>query len=337
MSRRKEALREMLAPISEQARADQRAPKPAAKSGSLRAMGLSLQSLADEAGEAQALRDQLTAGDRIIELAPELIEPSFIKDRLTAPNASDLDELRASIAEHGQQVPILVRPMPDRDGYYQVAFGHRRLEVLRSLSKPVKAVIRQLTDEELVIAQGKENLERRDLSFIERALFAARLEDHGFERPALIAALAVHKGNLSTMIGVVRAIPEPLIKAIGPAPKVGRPRWEQLAELLRRGFVEWHAIIDSHAFFVLGSDARFDHILSAAMPKREGGDKHYVRGIDGVLLAGVEHAKGRVKLTIDEKSTSAFGTYLIDKLPELYAAFQRHEDAQAALSSSTQE
>lgn len=326
MIKRKDALREMLTPISEQTRADQRAPKPAAKSGSLKAMGLSLQSLVDEAGEAQTLRAQLTTGDRVVDLAPELIEPSFVRDRLAEPNSNELDELRTSIAEHGQQVPILVRPSPDREGYYQVAFGHRRLEVLRSLAKPVKAIIRQLTDEELVVAQGKENLERRDLSFIERALFATRLEDHGFERSALMAALAVHKGNLSTMISVIRAIPESLIEAIGPAPKVGRPRWEQLAELLQAGFVDWRSIVDSDKFIALGSDARFDCVLSAAMPKRAGTDKQCVRGLDGDLVADVEQAKGRVKLTIDEKSTASFGSYLIGKLPEIYAAFQRRGD-----------
>ena len=40
----------------------------------------------------------------------------------------------------------------------------------------MRAIIQALTDAELVIAQGKENAERRNLSFIERALFAANLD-----------------------------------------------------------------------------------------------------------------------------------------------------------------
>ena len=51
------------------------------------------------------------------------------------------------------------------------------------------------------------------------------LEDHGFDRSAVMASLALHKGNLSTMIAVARALPEQLIVAIGAAPKIGRPRW----------------------------------------------------------------------------------------------------------------
>ena len=38
-----------------------------------------------------------------------------------------------------------------------------------------------LTDEQLVVAQGQENSARTDLSFIEKALFAARLEEYGYD------------------------------------------------------------------------------------------------------------------------------------------------------------
>ena len=168
---------------------------------------------------------------------PTLIDPSFIRDRLGDANAAEFEA--SSQYCRVASKPILVRPSAHSQGRYQVAYGHRRLEALQRLGRPVKAIVRQLTDEELVVAQGKENLERRDLSFIERALFAARLEDRGFARSALIAALAVHKGNLSTMITVARSVPEQLILAIGPAPKIGRPRWALLSEMLSRSGEKW--------------------------------------------------------------------------------------------------
>jgi ParB family chromosome partitioning protein len=34
-----------------------------------------------------------------------------------------------------------------------------------------------------------------------------------------------------------------------------------------------------------------------------------------------------VSLTIDEKSTNAFGAFLVEQIPELYAAFRRRVDA----------
>ncbi len=35
----------------------------------------------------------------------------------------ELDSLVESIRQNGQQVPVLVRPHPERDGYYQIAYA----------------------------------------------------------------------------------------------------------------------------------------------------------------------------------------------------------------------
>jgi ParB family transcriptional regulator, chromosome partitioning protein len=43
------------------------------------------------------------------------------------------------------------------------------------------------SDLERVVAQGKENSERRDLSFIERAAFAIYFEQCGFEGSVILA------------------------------------------------------------------------------------------------------------------------------------------------------
>lgn len=40
----------------------------------------------------------------------------------------------------------------------------------------MKAIVRNLSDDELVVAQGIENTERANLSFIEQAFFAATLK-----------------------------------------------------------------------------------------------------------------------------------------------------------------
>ena len=323
MMKRRDALKEMLAPIAERPAPDPHVSRVPVKPGALKSMGLSLQSLSNEAEEAHALRERLEAGEVVIEIDPQAIVPSFIRDRLMEFPTVDVSDLEVSIAESGQQVPILVRPSSDRVGQYQVAYGHRRVEACRRLGRPVKAIVRRLTDQELVTAQGKENLEREDLSFIERAMFAARLEDRGFDRSVLMAALGVHKGNLSTMIAVARAVPEELILAIGPAPKVGRPRWEHLADMFRRSPGEWKALIGSADFVELPSDARFSRVLSALSPRSSQNSERVITDDEGRSLAQIEKKKDRVKLTIDDKSTSSFGTYLVEQLPEIYAAFRR--------------
>ncbi|MGH6858858.1 MAG: plasmid partitioning protein RepB, partial [Phyllobacterium sp.] len=328
MNKRKDALKAMLTPINEASQAERRQAKPTQKSGSLKAMGLSLQSLSDDADEAQALRDKLASAQYVIEIDPHLIDASFIRDRLDEFDSGDFQELKASIEEHGQQVPILVRPSPHREDRYQVAYGHRRLAALQAIGQPVKAIVKQLSDEDLIVAQGKENLERKDLSFIERALFAARLEAHGIERHALMAALSVHKGNLSTMIGVANSLPEDLIEIIGAAPKVGRPRWEQLAQLLQADAAPWKDKVDMERLLRLDSDARFALLLQSLKPKKAGSRAYPLKSGDGVSFARIEQLEGKTRVIVDEAITPEFGHYLISKLPEIYAAYLRGETSE---------
>jgi ParB family transcriptional regulator, chromosome partitioning protein len=327
LNKRRDALKAMLTPVSVSPSDDNHPLRQGGVSGSLKAMGLSLKNLSDEADEARALKAQLATGARVIELDPSLVDPSFVRDRLAEPEGEAFEVFKASLAADGQQVPILVRPAPNDEGRYQAAYGHRRLAALRALGQPVKAIVRELTDEQLIVAQGKENSDRRDLSFIERALFAARLEDRGFPRAALTAALSLQKGNLSTMISVARSIPEPLIVAIGPAPKVGRPRWEQLAALIVNDTRKWRMAIADPAFATADSDARFECILKSLIQRSEVRAPDIVRDQDGTPLAVVNHGKGRVRLTIESRHVPEFGDWLIVQLPEIYASFRRRADA----------
>jgi ParB family chromosome partitioning protein len=327
LNKRRDALKAMLTPVSVSPSDDSHPLRQGGVSGSLKAMGLSLKNLSDEADEARALKAQLATGARVIELDPSLVDPSFVRDRLAEPEGEAFEVFKASLAADGQQVPILVRPAPNDEGRYQAAYGHRRLAALRALGQPVKAIVRELTDEQLIVAQGKENSDRRDLSFIERALFAARLEDRGFPRAALTAALSLQKGNLSTMISVARSIPEPLIVAIGPAPKVGRPRWEQLAALIVNDTRKWRMAIADPAFVTADSDTRFECILKSLIQRSEVRAPDIVRDQDGTPLAVVNHGKGRVRLTIESRYVPEFGDWLIVQLPEIYASFRRRAGA----------
>lgn len=207
---------------------------PRAASGAIKAMGLSLGSITREAEEARVLREALHQGERVVELDPDLIDASFVGDRLTDGETDDPEflALADSIRDSGQQSPILVRPHPEKQGRYQTAYGHRRLNAVRSLGIRIKAIVRPLTDDELVLAQGKENAERRNLSFIERAMFASALADRGFDRKVIGEALAVQKSELSRLLQVAEGVPPVVARAIGPAPKVGRERWMAFGVLL---------------------------------------------------------------------------------------------------------
>ena len=204
------------------------------RTGAISAMGASLQHLTETAKVAAQLQDKIDSGDLVTEVSPADIDGSFITDRIVLDVDPSIDVLIASMAESGQQVPILLRPHPENPGRYQIAYGHRRVRAAERLGVNVKAIVKRLTDAELVVAQGKENLERRDLSFIERAFFAKRLENWGFDRAVVIAALSSDKADVSRYVSLARTIPEEIAMVIGPAPKAGRARWIDLAKETRQ-------------------------------------------------------------------------------------------------------
>lgn len=298
---------------------------PLGSKGAVGAMSKALSQIAaDRAADVRGVGD-------IVEIDTALLVASALRDRLEGPDADHAD-LVASIRDAGQQVPILVRPHPREPGRYEIAYGHRRVAALRALKRPVRALIRPLTDNELIIAQGTENSARKDLTFAERAYFAFGLERAGVDRATIMAALSVDKTEVSRLIGVMGAIPFDLVEDIGPAPKIGRRRWQDLAEAIaREGGIErmrdvsesdeWKRIVDS--------DARFLALFSAVAPasKKTSSKPEVWKDGTGRELALVERAKDRFTLSIDETIEPAFGDYLLDRLPEILASFKRRDGA----------
>ena len=188
----------------------------------------------------RALRSARDAVDahHVWELDPAEIQDERYSDRL---DPKDVHDLRASIEQNGQTVPILVRRHATEPNRYLLVYGRRRLEAIRASDKvsKVRALIANLDDTAALRAQVSENTGRRDLSYIERALFAQELLDSGFGSQAQIAeVLNVTRSAVSMSISVAKAIGTALAHAIGPAHGVGRPRWEALAKELADSRIE---------------------------------------------------------------------------------------------------
>jgi ParB family chromosome partitioning protein len=264
--------------------------------GVVGAMSESFEAMATNLREAQ---EKLATGDLVVEVPTELIDPSFITDRIG--DDDDMEAFTASIREHGQRTPILLRPHPELEGRYQIAYGHRRYRALKSLGLPVKAQIKSLTDDELVVAQGQENHERLDLSYIERAVFAARLEGKNFNRETISSALGIDKTELSRMITVGTTIPGELIEAIGPAQATGRRKWLELAKSLEK--LDW--VVERDRFLPLcresgvGSDDRFKlvlrHLLATPNSKTEDAS-----GKEQSWSFKIEKKPGLIRIVFDE-------------------------------------
>ena len=294
-------------------------------SGAVRAMGLSLGRIGEDAAKAEALEQQIARGELVYELDPSLIEPSFVEDRLARTADAEFRRLVDSISTAGQQAPILVRPHPERAGHYQVAYGHRRLSACLELAKKVKAIVRPLTDTQLVVAQGKENAERRNLSFIERAQFAAHLEQRGFERPVIQAALAVHPAELTRLLSVARSIPTEVINAIGPSPRAGRPRWMEFATLLSAsgGNDILAKIVGQPSFQRLSSDARFDLAIEKLRSNSHGSEAEpdIIRNRAGHPVIRAERSATTLRLIVDLKAGPGLDEHLLALLPSIVADF----------------
>ena len=185
----------------------------------------------------RAARDAVD-GHNVWDLDPFAIENRRVRDRL---EPGDIHELREAIETNGQTVPILVRRDPDDPNRYLLVYGFRRLEAIRSSEKvkTVRAIVANIDDDAATRAQISENMARRDLTYIERALFASELMDKGFGTQAHVAEiLTVTRSSVSMALNIVETVGRDLATAIGPAPGVGRPRWEALAEALDKPDVD---------------------------------------------------------------------------------------------------
>lgn len=278
--------------------------------------------------------DRFLEGETVVEIDPEAIDGSFVSDRME-DDTEQFKDLFEAIKERGQDSPVLVRPHPKHDGRFQIVFGHRRVRVARELGRKVRAVVKALDDKTHVIAQGQENSARANLTFIERAVFAKRLEDLGYGREVISAALAANAAAISKMISVVSRVPAHMIEKIGSAPSVGRERWVELSLLVGKSEYssKANAIISDGAFHGLDSRERFDRLFNAlnktANPVKKTITRKPVQSSwapSDKSVSVTSKAAGKVyTLALKDKNAVHFGGWLSKNLEELYRAYMESE------------
>ncbi len=192
-------------------------------------------------------------------LATDLIDPSPIRDRIDL--TENLAELKRSLAEEGQQIPILVRPKPGSERF-EIVTGRRRLQATRELGQPtIQAFVRAMTDEEAFVAQGVENNARLETSFIERARTILSALEAGFSQTQVEKFLGTDQTMISRMKSIYTGIGEELVLAIGPARGIGRRKWDRLLALIRADGGSPEALISRVPADIPDSAERFDAFL----------------------------------------------------------------------------
>lgn len=115
--------------------------------------------------QATKMRPALRRGG-VIWLPVDELEPSPVQPRKNFPDG-DIQELSDSIAQYGVLNPLTVRL---RDGRYELVAGERRLRAARLAGlSDVPCILLDVSLEDASLIALVENLQRRDLDFIEEA------------------------------------------------------------------------------------------------------------------------------------------------------------------------
>ncbi|HVR47699.1 MAG TPA: ParB/RepB/Spo0J family partition protein [Candidatus Binatia bacterium] len=137
-----------------------------------RGLGRGLAALLGDAAVPVASSSEVVREISVGEIRPNPFQP---RKRFAA---EALDELKASIAEYGVLVPVIVRR---REQGYELIAGERRWRACAELQRPtIPALIRTSDDRQTLEFAIVENLQRENLNPLEEAAgFAYLIDEHG--------------------------------------------------------------------------------------------------------------------------------------------------------------
>jgi ParB family chromosome partitioning protein len=152
------------------------------------------------------------------EIELKKIHPSKLNPRLEV-NIEGLHDLAASIKEVGLLQPIIVRPM---DGEYEVVLGERRYRASQQAGlEKIPTIVSDYTDDEVVQLNLIENVQREELSAIEKGKVCKYLLDNCSEKyPSQVAVakkIGVSGDAVSLWLRTVEVVPQEAQKYVAPS------------------------------------------------------------------------------------------------------------------------
>jgi len=135
----------------------------------------------------------------------------------------EIVSLAESLKEHDMLQPILVRRVGDR---YQLISGERRLRAaIQAGWSTVPARIREADDRLVAELAIVENLQRKDLNPVEKALsFRRYLDEHGCSQEDLARRLKIDRSTIANLMRLLE-LPESVLEALrGGALSAGHAR-----------------------------------------------------------------------------------------------------------------
>lgn len=144
------------------------------------------------------------------------IQPNKLNPRLRF-SKSGLDDLAASIKQYGILEPIIVRPV---NSHYEVVVGERRYRAAQQAGlDEVPVIVREYDDDEVMEINLVENVQREDLSAVEKAKLCQELRERYPEKYVGWDIIAARIGvEVDTVRAWVRTLnlPEEIRDRIAP-------------------------------------------------------------------------------------------------------------------------
>lgn len=139
--------------------------------------------------------------EKIIEMKINDIEPNVNQPRKNFDDEK-IDDLAASIAEHGVLQPIIVAKKED---YYQIIAGERRWRASKKAGlKTIPAIVRDYDEKKIREVALIENIQRQDLNAIETAKAIKELmEEHALTQEELAKTLGKSRSAIANTLRIL--------------------------------------------------------------------------------------------------------------------------------------
>lgn len=152
----------------------------------------------DEQGNPIPESEGSSSGVESLELRVDQVQNNPFQPRRDF-NPDEIASLAESIKNHQQLQPILVRVV---DGKYQLISGERRLRAtIHAGLKTIRAEVREADDRLVAELAIIENLQRKDLNPIEKALsFKRYIDEHKCKQDDLARRLSIDRSTIANLM-----------------------------------------------------------------------------------------------------------------------------------------
>lgn len=139
--------------------------------------------------------------EKIVEMKINDIEPNVNQPRKVFDDEK-IEDLAASIAEHGVLQPIIVTK---KDDYYQIIAGERRWRASKKAGlKTIPAIVRDYDEKKIREVSLIENIQRQDLNAVETAKAIRELmEEHNLTQEELSKTLGKSRSSIANTLRIL--------------------------------------------------------------------------------------------------------------------------------------